>query len=304
MIDGQIERILPLPVAISISPTQRGPATVLSSDSTKVYFCNEASSVYRISLLDGNVDFIVGDKIHHQPEIEENEIVSYDGFHVKFHHLKPAMARELGILFVVGGPGERIDSDDSILLKLFNEGYEVIVPAYRGCAGYGQDYKNANKGLYGKGDVEDIIACAKDWKIRNDNRPLAIVGYSYGGFLTFLSMAHNENPFEKGATLWGVTSLEHMGSHLPRAYPKDPVEKQEAKMKRNLLNLAQNIKRPLLVIHGGLDTMSTNEEVLTIKREIDKHEGVCNVIIYEDGAHGLANYRKELFKELLSFLER
>lgn len=303
MIDGRIEQKIPLPDAVSIAPTQRGPAALLNSESTTIYLCNESSSVYQISLMDGSVDLIVNGIAHLQLEKEKYEIISYDGIHVPVHRFQPENKKELGVLFVVGGPGERIDDNDPILLKLVKEGYEVIAPAYRGCSGYGEEFKNANKGLYGKGDVEDIIACANDWKKLNGDRPLAIVGYSYGGFLTFLSLAHSADLFEKGATLWGVTALEHLGYHLPKAYPSDPEEKQVAKIERNPLHQAAAIKTPLLIVHGGQDTTSTNEEVLEMKRKIEEHGGRCEVIIYEDGAHGLGNHRKELFEELLSFLE-
>lgn len=303
-VDGQIIKRLPLPENTSIAPTQRGPAAVLNPDSTMVCFCNEASNVYRINLIEGNVELILKGIVRNQPAKVEYEVVSYDGLHIPIHQYKPEKVKNIAILFVVGGPGERIDDDDPILLKLFDEGYEVIVPAYRGCAGYGQDFKNANKGLYGKGDVEDIIACAKDWKLRNDERPLAIVGYSYGGLLTFLSMAHDEKPFEKGATLWAVTALEHLGYHLQMAYPFDPVEKKEAKMKRNPLFQAHLIQQPLLIAHGEKDTTSTNEEVLSIQQNVEEQGGICELIIYEDGAHGLHNYRKEVYEELISFLDR
>ncbi|MDN4607869.1 S9 family peptidase [Sporosarcina highlanderae] len=303
MIDGRIEERFHLPDAISIAPTQRGPAAVLNPDETKVYICNEASSVYQLDLMDGEFELIIKDIVQNLSEKEEYKVVSYDGLHIPVHHFKPETAKDLGVLFVIGGPGEQLDDDDPILMKLFNEGYEVIMPAYRGCAGFGQEYQNANKGLYGKGDVEDIISCAKDWKKRNANRPLAIVGYSYGGFLTFLSMAHSEQPFDRGAALWAVTSLEHLGYHLPRAFPSDPVEKQEAMMKRNPLLQTGFIQRPLLILHGGQDTTSTNEEVLTIQQKIEEKGSRCELIIYEDGAHGLKNHRKELFEELLSFLD-
>src|SRR5690606_31068828 len=91
--------------------------------------------------------------------------------------------------------------------------------------------------------------------------------------------------------------------HLPRAYPIDPEEKLVAKIERNPLHQAAAIKSPLLIVHGGQDTTSSNEEVLEMKLKIEEHGGRCEVIIYEDGAHGLGNHRKEVFKELLSFLE-
>lgn len=304
IINGRIEKKISLPEVASIAPTQRGPAAVLNPDTTKVYFCNEASAVYQIDLMDGKFELIIKDIVRSLSEKEEYEVVSYDDFQIPVKRFTPEKVKDMGVLITIGGPGERLDDDDPILTKLFNEGYEVIMPAYRGCDGYGQDFKNANKGVYGKGDVDDIIACAKDWKKRNANRPLAIVGYSYGGFLTFLSMARNENPFDRGVALWAVTSLEHLGYHLPRAYPSDSVEKQEAKIKRNPLHQADFIHRPLLILHGGQDTLTSNEEVLAMQKKIEEQGGRCELIIYEDGAHGLGNHRKELFEELLSFLER
>lgn len=53
----------------------------------------------------------------------------------------------------------------------------LIVPAYRGCSGYGKEHKEMNLGEYGRADVWDVLAASVDWKIKTKNRrPLASLG--------------------------------------------------------------------------------------------------------------------------------
>lgn len=124
------------------------------------------------------------------------------------------------------------------------------------------------------------------------------MGYSYGGYLTLLSMTYEENPFDSAVSLWGVTQLEHLQMHLPKAYPKHPKERNVAKIERNPLKLAYKINKPLLIFHGEKDTTSTTEDVLHIQKQILAHGGTCDVVIFEDDTHGLAKHLHEIFDRI------
>lgn len=303
---GKVLKEIQLPHQIPIRDTLRGAAIIASPDSNLLYLLNEDSCVYQMDLK-GNYELLLQNKDDLPPfKRKIYEVISLDSQKIPVHHFIPdgGNIKETSILLAIGGPGENIDiSYDPVLIRLIKEGYEVIVPAFRGCDGYGLEHKDANKGEYGRADVWDIIACGKDWKERtSSNRPLALMGYSYGGFLTFLSMTYQENPFDYGMSLWGVTRLEHLKMHLPKAYPAHPKEREIAKIERNPLQQAHKIKKPLLIFHGEKDTTSTTADIQSIQKQILAHGGTCDVIIFEDDTHGLSKHHHEIFDQISSRL--
>ncbi|MDQ0878858.1 dipeptidyl aminopeptidase/acylaminoacyl peptidase [Paenibacillus sp. V4I3] len=302
---GELLRKINLPDDIAIQQTIIGPSIALNPSSNYIYFLNELSCIYRVDY-EGSIELLFKDTEEKLPNFKHQEyiVISRDKRNIPVHCFTPDNPKNTGVLLVHGGPGETVNSpNDPLIIRLLEEGYEVIVPAYRGCSGYGQEHKEANHGEYGRADVWDILAAGADWKIKTGNsRPLAIMGYSYGGFLTMLSLTYTDVSWDYGISLWGGTRIEHLGLHLPRAYPVDPIERAIAEKERNPLEQANKIKTPLLIIHGGKDTTSTNEEVQFIQQQVQIHGGVCDLIIYDDDTHGLPKHRQEMFKQILTFL--
>lgn len=306
-LEGHILKKHRLPECIELQETLRGPSISLSSTSNNIYFLNENSCIYRMSI-EGTFELLLQEPKEEIPVFTHQEYIinSRDGKFIPVHRYIPENPKKMGILLACGGPGERVDDPrDSLVSRFLKEGYEVIVPAYRGCSGYGIEYKNANRGEYGRADVWDVIDVGFDWKTKTDNIcPLAIIGFSYGGYLTFLSMSNQNVPWDCGLTLWGVTKIENLPLHFLKAYPTDELERRIAEKERNPLEQAYRIKKPLLILHGGKDQSSTNEEVKLIQEKIQSHGGVCKLVIYEDGTHGLGKQRPEMFQEIFSFLEK
>lgn len=234
----------------------------------------------------------------------EYTVRSKDDRLIPVHSFLPENPNFKGVMLVHGGPGEKVDDPrDPIVLRLLQEGYEVVAPCYRGCFGNGQEHRDANLGEYGRADVWDLLAVGEDWKNKHQTkRPLAIIGYSYGGYLTLLSLSKERNPFERGISLWGVTRIEHLKMHLPRAYPNDKDDREKAVVDRNPLVQANKIKSPLLILHGTQDNTSTNEDVECIQQRIQEHGGSCRVVMYEDG-HGLGRNIQQVYEEVIAFLK-
>ena len=293
-----------LPEGISIKRTHKGPSISIGTVSNSIYFINEKSALYRMDE-EGKCELLLNTQEEGMPAFTHREytVKSKDGRIIPVHSFLPDNPTYKGILLVHGGPGEKVDDPrDPIVLRLLQEGYEVVVPSYRGCSGNGQEHKDANLGEYGRADVWDVLAVGEDWKEKQPNkRPLAILGYSYGGYLTFLSLSKERNPFDLGISLWGVTRLEHLKMHLPRAYPNDPDERDKAVVYRNPLIQANKIKSPLLIVHGTQDNTSTNDDVKCIQQRIQEHGGFCRVVMYEDG-HGLGRHIQHVFEEVIAFL--
>lgn len=286
-----------------------GPVVSIQAQPETVYFLSKSSGIHRWRIGSDCVPVLhVPAAEQERPEFthEEYTVISRDGREVPVHRFTPPNPKPLAVLFVMGGPGVTVDPDDSILLRLLAEGFEVVYPAYRGCSGYGQEHKEANRGEYGRADLWDVLASGFDWKERagNEARPLALVGFSYGGFLTFLGLAQAEAPWDCGISLWGVTDLHRMPTHLDKGFPSDPQERLAAMSERSPIEQAARIRYPLLILHGGRDTTSTDEEARLIQQRVRAQGVSCDLVIFEDDTHNLSLSRKEMFVHMLDFLAR
>ncbi|HNB53432.1 MAG TPA: prolyl oligopeptidase family serine peptidase, partial [Anaerolineales bacterium] len=291
----------------SLSPvriSQTGPQVGFDRDATTVYFVGENVCLYRWQI-GGPCECLLDENPPTRPAFthEEYRVPARDGRLIPVQRFIPPQPRAPAILYVHGGPYEAIDPDDPFMLRLLAEGVEFICVAYRGSEGYGLEHAEANRGEFGRADVWDLLAAGFDWKKRTgEDRPLILAGYSYGGFLTFLALAQDEIPWAGGITLYAASGI--LAAHQHHAYPSDPAQLAQARMERSPLAQAGRIRVPLLIFHGALDTVATNEEMQTIQASVISGGGTCELFIYEDDTHGLRRHRDEIHALVLNFLRR
>ncbi|MBD2863977.1 alpha/beta hydrolase family protein [Paenibacillus oceani] len=236
---------------------------------------------------------------------EKYTVISRDGKKVPVLRLIPEKPNHLAVEFIFGGPAAPIDSENPIIRQLLHRGYEIICPVYRGQIGAGKEHQEANIGEMGRADVWDVVECGLDWKRRTgDARPIALIGFSYGGLLTQLALADNSTLWVAGVTLWGGTGLDHLGFYKSRAYPSDPEQMEAERKRRSPLIQSEQIRTPLFMLHGGRDTTSTNEEVRKIQNSLQSNDIPCELTIFQDDTHGLTRHRQEMFAKLFEFLQK
>ncbi|HTY03887.1 MAG TPA: dienelactone hydrolase family protein [Rhodocyclaceae bacterium] len=127
----------------------------------------------------------------------------------------------------------------------------------------------------------DLDACAA-WAAKNGGDPnrLAITGFCRGGRTTWLYAAHN--PKLKAAVAWYGT-LEG----APTAnQPKWP------------LDLAVDLKAPVLGLYGGKDQGISMDDIETMSAELKKAGSKSEIHVYPDAGHAFhADYRPTYRKE-------
>ncbi|MDF2652439.1 MAG: peptidase [Paenibacillus sp.] len=293
------------PLTATTKFTLSGPTISTHNETNRIIFLGEDNCIYNIN--ENNECSVLLESNREAPPIFEREeywISSKDGRKIPVLRYIPSDAKETGILMVFGGPRGVAGPDFFVVERLLKEGYEIIVPCYRGKSGYGVEHEQANKEEGGRGDVWDVLASADDWKHRTGTlRPLVILGFSYGGYLTLLAMAQAETPWDKGVALWPVTRIEYLGAFHKLLYPQDPIENARATVERNPIEQAHHINTPLLVLHGGRDTTATNTDVIQIKQKVVASGVSCDVIIFDDDTHALPKNRKEMFRLILNYLQ-
>lgn len=303
---GQVRQRLPLEALAPVRMDLSGPQIGFDPDSAIVYFLARDSCLYRWTL-GGDCVRILEERPQPRPAYshEEYTVPSHDRRPVPVQRFIPPQPKGPAILYVHGGPGGVIDPDDPLMLRLLAEGIELVCVAYRGSSGYGREHEDANQGEYGRADVWDVVAAGLDWKNRTGNsRPLILAGYSYGGFLTLLALAREEQPWAAGITLWAVSGLHRMSAHQHKAFPQDAGQRAAVLIERSPLEQAGRIRVPLLIFHGALDTTATTDEMQAIRDRVIAAGGQCELIVYDDDGHGLLRHRDEIHKRVLEFVER
>ena len=293
----------------SLSPVRvllTGPAVAFDKDGAAIYFLGKDGVLYRWEIGAGCEPTMRDRPRKAAPPHERKDyrFTARDGLEIPVQRYLPRGPNGRAVVYVDGGPNGPIGEHDPVVFRLLEEGYEVVRPAYRGKSGYGVEHELANRGECGRADVLDVVDCGLDWRRRFDaaDRPLALSGFSYGGFLTFLALPHTEVRWCCGVTLWGATEL--IAPWHARGLPADPREREEALRERSPVRRAGEIRSSLLILHGGRDTTATTPDVRSIHSSVRDSGIPCELVVFEEDTHMLKLSRPEMFRRMLEFLDR
>jgi dipeptidyl aminopeptidase/acylaminoacyl peptidase len=177
------------------------------------------------------------------------------------------------VTLVHGGPyGVRdVWGFDPLVQFLANRGYAVLQVNYRGSGGYGEEFYHKGRHEVG-GAIQDDIADMTQWAVQQgiaDPRRLAIMGASYGGYSTLFALAQTPNLFRCGIAYAAVSDWNSLFRFWKEEhwYSRDSLRfwavlagdmKDEEERRRlaavSPVNLAAQIRAPLLIMHGEDDT--------------------------------------------------
>ena len=201
------------------------------------------------------------------------------------------------IVFLHGGPSlQSVDGFNTFLQYIVNQGYLVIAPNYRGSTGYGKEFMNANYHDLGGGDLYDVIDAAQ-WIRKSpfvDGKKVAVMGSSYGGYLTMMALTKAPEIWAAGIA---IVPFVNWTTELANADPNhrqtwiammgDPIENQTLYADRSPINFLDRIKAPLLLIAGGNDPRCPKSEAEQVAAAIKKNGGFVQLKIYDDEGHQL-----------------
>ncbi|NJN51566.1 MAG: S9 family peptidase [Gammaproteobacteria bacterium] len=164
-----------------------------------------------------------------------------------------------------GGPHGVYDTYgfDGEIQLLANQGYAVLQVNFRGSGGRGRAFQAAGYGEWGE-KMQDDITDAVKWTIAEgtaDPNRICIFGASYGGFAALSGVTRDPDLYRCAVGYVGVYDLNLMFdkgdiqsvafgmNYLKRVLGTDTADLT----RRSPVNHADNIKVPVLLIHGKLD---------------------------------------------------
>lgn len=247
---------------------------------------------------------------------------SYDGVPVPGILSIPHGARRDGsrpaVIEVHGGPGgESRVGYQPLVQYLVNHGYVVFEINNRGSSGSGKTFHHLDDHAHGDADLDDLVA-AKRMLVGTgyvDPDRVAVLGGSYGGYLTLAALTFRPVTFAAGVDLYGVSNWPRLLRSTP-AWWEDlsrllrtemgDVETEEAYLESiSPYFHADRIVRPLLVLQGANDPRVLQEESDDIVEKVRENGVPVEYIVFPDEGHGFrkkAN-QEEAYEAILTFLD-
>ncbi|MGM9998204.1 MAG: S9 family peptidase [Candidatus Bruticola sp.] len=232
---------------------------------------------------------------------------------------KKATAEPCPVLIQIhGGPESQYQPYFSSFIQyLVNEkGIAVIAPNVRGSHGYGKTYVSLDNGYKREDSVKDIGALI-EWikKQPQFNGKIAVMGGSYGGYMTLASMTHYSQELSCGIDNVGisnfVTFLENTNPNRQDLRRVEYGDERDPEMRAFMekiapANNASKITKPLYVVQGYNDPRVPVTEAEQMVREIRQAGGQVWYCCAADEGHGFAkkNNRDYYWQSAVLFLEK
>ena len=219
------------------------------------------------------------------------------------------------VVVVHGGPeGQAKQNFNTYVQVLAAAGHTVLVPNVRGSVGYGKSWYSADDGHRRLDSVADLAALhAYLPRLGVDQSRAALWGGSYGGYMVLAGLAFQPELWAAGVDIVGIASLvtflENTSAYR-RAYREREygtlANDREFLHSVSPLTRIDEIRAPLLLIHGANDPRVPLSEAEQIHAALSSRGRESELLIYGDEGHGLAKRanRADAVPRAVAFLAR
>ena len=245
------------------------------------------------------------------PQINEAHLVtatierfdSFDGTTIPGILYRPQQASPSAqvpaIVLVHGGPGGQSTRGYSAMVQhLVNHGYAVYAANNRGSSGYGKTFFHMDDKRHGEDDLRDIVEAGNhlrslDWV---DADKVAVMGGSYGGYMTAAALTFHPEAFDAGVNIFGVTNWVRTLESIPPWWGAfrdalfdemgDPATDAERHRAISPLFHAENIVKPMLVVQGANDPRVLQVESDELVAAARENGAPVEYVVFPDEGHG------------------
>lgn len=202
-----------------------------------------------------------------------------------------------------------------IFQYVVSRGFAIWAPNPHGSTGFGKEFMLSINGQWGTADLPDVEN-GLEWLKKSgwvDPKRIAVMGGSYGGYMTLRSLTKFPKIFKAAVDIFGVSNLLTFVKSTPpdwRPYMDVMVgsaEKDEEKLRaQSPIFEIEKIACPLMVIQGALDPRVVKAESDQVVERLRKHGREVDYVVFDDEGHGFLKPENELkaFTRAADFLEK
>ena len=259
---------------------------------------------------------------------EDASFTSFDGLRVSARLYLPAESigfqnpRPL-VYYVHGGPQGQERPDFAwfsmpLIQFLTLNGFAVFVPNARGSTGYGLDYmKKVDRDWGGDDRLDHVHAMTQ--VLPNDPRldtsRAAVVGRSYGGYMTLTLAARHPDLWKAACDMFGPYDLLSFSERIPETWKPyfkvalgdpDIPEEREFLIERSPRTHIEQITAPLLVVQGKNDPRVVEQESRDLVEYLRSLGKDVEYLMFENEGHDVLKFenRVTVYNAITDFFKK
>jgi len=247
---------------------------------------------------------------------EDASFLSHDGLRVSARLYLPSSG--LGVrgprpvvYYIHGGPQGQERPDFAwfsmpLIQYLTLRGFAVFVPNVRGSTGYGLSYtKHVDRDWGGQDRLDHVYAMKnvlpKDKRL--DVTRSAVVGRSYGGYMTLIQAGLHPDLWKASCDMFGPYDLLTFSERIPATWKPyfkialgDPEKADERAflVERSPKTHLHNMSAPMLVIQGRNDPRVVAAESEDLVKELKSKGKDIELLVFEDEGHDVLKYENRV----------
>lgn len=203
------------------------------------------------------------------------------------------------MMYVYGGPGSQTVRDNwggarALWFAFLAEEMDVLVASVdnRGTGARGKAFKSVTYKRLGQIEADDQIAAAQHFGSQSyvDADRIGIWGWSYGGYMTLMSMMYGDGPttFKLGVSGAPVTDWRLYDTIYTERYMSTPQKNQAGYDDGSALNYVDQLTddQRLLIIHGDLDDNVHYQQSIQLLEKLQEANKYVQFMVYPGLNHG------------------
>lgn len=245
---------------------------------------------------------------------------SFDGLYIQgFLYLPPNMQQGTKYPALVqvhgGGTNSYLRTQNLLEHYLASKGYVVMAINYRGGSGFGREFQDIGVNDWVGGQAHDAAMAADFMRsLPYVSGKVGIYGYSYGGIMSLGTIARHPEKFDAAVPMAGIydfgdalTNADRLGKIFAQTGHGGPPEQRKQVYDRsNTLLRLQDIKTPLLIMHGEADVRAPFRQYEMAVALLKKHGKTFESKSYPGEPHGFRDpaNRLDMYQRLEAFLDK
>lgn len=230
--------------------------------------------------------------------------------------MKPAKIKKKDklpvLIYTYGGPGYQTVKNQYDPFNFFwyqqlvQKGYVIVSVDVRGSGGKGKAYRTQTYSELGMKESEDLAQVSDFLNTLPyvDKERIGIWGWSYGGYLSCLSITKEYKHFRTAIAVAPVTNWGFYDSIYTERYMKTPKDNEEGYNKSSPINYVNQLNGNLLLIHGMKDDNVHPQNSYELINALIAADKDFDVKIYPNRNHSIfgGNTRYHLFNTIEDYL--